>query len=106
MFRHYDQADECEVKFAAYFVENLDEEVTSPHGAEEREAPVTTASDEMKMMMSVTALESSRHQQKLPDPQTKKRQRPPALRQRREERGTRNCKPTGKPGTNNDSPQN
>jgi hypothetical protein len=58
VFGHHRQPDERELIAQANFAKNFHKQIARANGTEEGETPVTTASDEVKVTLTVTALEA------------------------------------------------
>ena len=65
MLVHNHRPDQCELVACAEFAEDLDEEVASADGAEERQTAVTTAGDEVEVTLTVAAFETCRQEMKM-----------------------------------------
>lgn len=61
MFGHDDHADQQELVLRAQLVEDDQENVASPCGAQQREAAVTTAGDEVQVLVAVTSFQTILH---------------------------------------------
>jgi hypothetical protein len=59
MFGHEDHADQQELVLRAQLVEDFQENVASPRGAQQREATVTTAGGEVQVMVTMLSQPSS-----------------------------------------------
>lgn len=65
VFGHHDIAVNTEIEFPASFFQDSQENLLDSIIIEKRAPPVTTASDEVRTVGVVTALETGRHEQSL-----------------------------------------
>jgi hypothetical protein len=70
MLGHHYVTDEFETEFLSHSIEDANEYVARPCGAEQRKASVTTESEEVQVALPVDALEPFRHNRKSPRSQT------------------------------------
>jgi len=74
VFRHDDVAHQGEAITIAHLIQNLDENIPGMNRAQERQAPVTTEGDEMKMAVPLVTNQSLGHgteKNQTPDPSKK-----------------------------------
>ncbi len=64
VFRHHHESHQRKSVSVAYLTQDLHKQIPRPHRPQQRQAPVTTAGDEMQIVLAVVPLEFSMHKNK------------------------------------------